>query len=287
MSARSVSSPARASLAVIVTALLLIVLATTAALAQPLPPELTQPVNDFANVIDANSRRQMESEIRALEQASGDAVVVATVDTFAPYATIEDYAVKMFENHGRGIGQRGKDNGALIVVAVRDRRARIEVGYDLEQYITDGFAGQIIREDMAPEFRRGDYGAGVLAAVSQVIGRVAQAKNITLQGVRLPARRTAPTGGGTSFIVAIFVLFIVINALVRLGRGRRRYSRWGGGPWIGPGTWGGWNSGVGPFGGGFRGGGGFGGGFGGGGFGGGFGGFGGGRSGGGGGGAGW
>ena len=140
----------------------LIVTAPGAA-AQPLPPELTEPVNDFANVIDPDSRRAMESLIRSLQQASGDTVVVATVPTFQPYGSIEQYAVKMFENHGRGIGERGKDNGLLILVAVQDRRAHIEVGYDLEQFVTDGFAGDVIRNDMTPEFRRGNYGGGTLA----------------------------------------------------------------------------------------------------------------------------
>jgi uncharacterized protein len=271
----------RALCAAVVFALLV---GASSAAAQPLPPELTEPVNDFANVIDPESRRAMESLIRSLQQASGDAVVVATVPTFQPYGSIEEYAVKMFENRGRGIGERGKDNGVLVLVAVQDRKARIEVGYDLEQFITDGYAGDVIRNDMTPEFRRGNYGAGILAAVSRVVGRVADSKNITLQGVR-PSRQRARSGGsGGSVFLTLFVLFIVIKVIAAIIRPRRR-RRWGGGPWSG------WSSGVGPFGGGwggpFIGGGGFGGGGGGGGFGGGFGGFGGGRSGGGGASGGW
>ena len=111
----------------------------------------------------------MDALIRSLQQASGDVVVVATVDTFKPYADIREYAVKMFENRGRGIGQRGKDNGLLVLLAVNDRQVWVEVGYDLEEFITDGFAGETSRQDMAPEFRRGDYGAGLLAGVSRII----------------------------------------------------------------------------------------------------------------------
>ncbi len=248
--------------------------------AQPAPPQLTEPVNDFANVIDPQSKAALDALIRSLQQASGDVVVVATVDTFQPYASIDEYAVKMFENGGRGVGQRGKDNGLLVVLAVQDRRVRVEVGYDLEQFITDGFAGQVSREAMAPEFAQGRYGPGLLAGVSQIIGRIAERRNVTLQGVP-PVRRQQRRDDGFngSWIFTLFVLFIIFNGII--GRLRRRRRRWGG-------PFGGWSSGVGPFGGGF-GGGGFGGGFGGGGggFGGGFGGFGGGRSGGGGGGAGW
>ena len=90
--------------------------------AQPLPPELTKPVNDFANVVDATSEAEIERRILALQSASGDVVVVATIDTFQPYADIQEYAVKMFENRGRGIGAKPKDNGLLVLLAVRDRR---------------------------------------------------------------------------------------------------------------------------------------------------------------------
>jgi uncharacterized protein len=236
------------------------------------PPQLTQPVNDFAGVVDAASAAEMEMLIRSLQQASGDVVVVATVKTFKPYADIREYAVRMFENGGRGIGQRGRDNGLLVVLAVDDRQVWVEVGYDLEEFITDGFAGETSRQYMAPEFRQGNYGAGLLAGTSRLIDRIAERRNVTLQGVRRePVARD--TGAGGNLLFALFVLFIVINALV--GRTRRRRFRrgWGGPPM--------WTSGVGPFGGGF------GGSRGGGGFGGGFGGFGGGRSGGGGGGASW
>ena len=260
--------------------MLSLVAVTATAAAQELPPELTQPVNDFAHVIDAQSAQTMEALIRSLQQASGDVVVVATVPTFKPYGDIREYAVKMFENHGRGIGQRGKDNGVLILLAVDDKQVWIEVGYDLEQFVTDGFSGETSRQYMAPEFRRGDYGAGLLAGVSRVVARIANGRNVTLQGVRPEPDRGAPSvGSGGNVVFALFVLFIVLNMI---GRTRRR-GRFPGG-W-GTGGWSGWNSGVGPFGGGGWGGG-LGGG-GGGGFGGGFGGFGGGRSGGGGGGAGW
>ena len=245
--------------------------------AQPAPPALTQPVNDFANVVDAESAREMDRRIRALQEATGDVVVVATVKTFQPYSTIDEYAVKMFENGGRGIGQKGKDNGALIVLAVKDRQVWIEVGYDLEEFITDGFAGETSRQYMVPEFRRGAYGAGLLAGASRVISRIAEARNITLQGVRPTRRRDVDfESGGHWLLILLLIVFVVLKLIARiLGFGRRRrFSRrgWGG-------YHGGWSSGVGPFGGS--------GGFGGGGFGGGFGGFGGGRSGGGGGGASW
>jgi uncharacterized protein len=252
----------------------------TDARAQPAPPLLTNPVHDFADVIDEASERELDRRIRALQSATGDVVVVATVQTFQPFADIREYAVKMFENGGRGIGERGKDNGLLIVVAVQDRKVDIEVGYTLEEFITDGFAGETIRQTMAPLFRSGNYGAGLVAGTTRIINRIAERRGVTLQDV---PQEAVPPETSSGFPFWIFIVWIIIMIVSSRGR-RRRRGFWGGGPWSG------WNSGVGPFGGGGRFGGGFGG-FGGGGFGGrgggGFGGFGGGRSGGGGASGGW
>ena len=255
------------------------------AAAQPAPPVLTGPVNDFAKVIDPNSERELERLVAALRTATEDVIVIATVPTFQPYPTIEEYAVKMFENGGKGIGERSKDNGLLIVVAVEDRRVRIETGYELEGFIPDGYAGQTIREQMLPAFRQGQYGRGLIAGTTRLVHRIAEQRGASLTNLPEPpapvaqARRT-PSDGDFPGVLVFIVLLLVFMLLTRRRRRRRRY--WGGGPWSG------WNSGVGPFGGGF---GGFGGGFGGfggrGGGGGGFGGFGGGRSGGGGASGGW
>jgi uncharacterized protein len=256
----------------------------TSAWAQPETPELTRPVNDFANVIDPASAGQLDSLIRALQEATGDVVVVATVDSLQG-DDLNAYAERMFRNRGKGIGQSGKDNGLLVLVAVKDRQIKLETGYDLEQFITDGFAGETIRQEITPRFRQGAYGAGLVAGVQRIIGRIGEGRNVAISGApRTPERRRSQGGGsGGNIFILLIVLVILINGIAgRLGRRRRR--RWGGGPWSG------WHSGVGPFGGGFGGsGGGFGGGFGGfgGGGGGGFGGFGGGRSGGGGAGGSW
>jgi uncharacterized protein len=240
-------------------------------------PELTQPVNDFAHIIDPSSAARMDGIIRQLQAATGDVVVVATVKTIEPYGDIREYANKLFENHGRGIGQKGKDNGVLILLALDQRKVWIEVGYSLEQWITDGFAGETSRQFMVPEFRAGRYGAGLLAGTERIIGRIAEGRNVSLQGVR-PVREPSGSRGGLPISFSTIVLiFIAIMIISRIGGGPRGgIRRWGVGPW------GGWSSGVGPFGGGWGGGSG-----GGGGFGGGFGGFGGGSSGGGGGGASW
>ena len=200
--------------------------------------------------------------------------------TFKPYGDISEYAVKMFENGGRGIGAKGKDNGLLIVVAVEDRRVKVEVGYDLEQFITDGFAGETIREMMTPEFRNGNYGAGLLAGATRIINRIAERRGVTLQNVPADRRRR----GGPPAWLSVVGMIVVLDP----HRDPLQQPRPGAGAASGAAGRGaagtvasGHLAAAGGFGGGFGGfgGGGFGGGGGGGG---GFGGFGGGRSGGGG-----
>jgi uncharacterized protein len=254
--------------------LLLLVLLALPARAQNLP-ELTAPVNDFAHVIDAQSAAGIERLSRALKSASGDVVVVATVPTIEPYGDIHEYATKLFANGGRGIGEKGKNNGVLILLALKQRKVWIEVGYGLEEWITDRFAGETSRQYMVPEFQAGSYGTGLLVGTARVVGRIAKGKNLKLD-VQVP-QEEEPDGQPSSF--PLWLPIVILVALLI-------FSRIGGGPgagllFWGLGPWSRWSSGVGPFGGGH------GGGFGGGGFGGGFGGFGGGSSGGGGGGAGW
>jgi uncharacterized protein len=246
---------------------------------QQSPPELTAPVNDFANVINGDAEDRLSTLIRALQAASGDVIVVATIKTFQPAADIRVYANEMFENHGKGIGQKGKDNGILVLLAVDDREVWAEVGYDLESIITDGFAGETSRQTMVPYFKQGDYGGGLLAGVTVFAQRIARARNVSLDGVSLePPARSAPIIRFAP-IPTLFMMFVIlhlIRSFVRgATRGGRRRRRWGSG--VGPfgsgyGGWSGgssgWSSGGGSFGGGFSG-------------------FGGGRSGGGGGGASW
>lgn len=250
-------------------------LCLTASAAQELPA-LTAPVNDFAHVIDATSASGIERLSRALKMASGDVVVVATVPTIAGFGSIDEYATKLFENNGKGIGAKDKDNGLLIVLALKERRIRIQPGYGLEPFITDRFAGETIRQYMTPEFRNGGYGQGLLVGTARIVGRIAKARGVTLQDVQLPADEE-PQERGSNFPLALpVIIFIIILVVSRIGGGPGAgMLLWGLGPWSR------WSSGVGPFGGGR------GGGFGGGGFGGGFGGFGGGGSGGGGASGGW
>jgi uncharacterized protein len=241
--------------------------------AQPPPPQLTGPVNDFAGVIDPESAREIERLSRALEAASGDIVVVATVKTVQPWGAIQSYATEMFENRGQGLGTRATDNGLLILLAVDDRQVWIEVGYGLEGAVTDGFAGETSRRVMAPYFRRGEYGQGLRAGTARIVERIAADRNVTVTGVevRNAPRQTSDPLSLRGVMPLLILLFVVLPMLNRLGGRRRRRSwrggigrwgggyyggTWGGGSSWGGGSWGGSSGGFGGFGGGRSGGGG-------------------------------
>jgi uncharacterized protein len=232
-------------------------------------PALTGTVNDYARIVDESSVVELDRRIRALHDATGDTIVIATVPTFKPYGSIDEYAVKMFENGGRGIGDKDKDNGILIVVAVQDRALRIEVGYGLEDIVPDGFAGEV-RDTIRPKFRDGRYGEGLLSGTTALINRIAEKRGIAVPDVPIERTRKVTRSGRGFPLGSIVWIILAIIIISRSNRPRRR-RYWGGGPWSN------WTGGVGGFGGGGFGGGGFGGGGGGG-----FGGFGGGGSGGGG-----
>ncbi|AMY11405.1 hypothetical protein LuPra_04655 [Luteitalea pratensis] len=260
---------------------LLWVVSTASAAAQDVLPPLTRPVNDFANVIDPASEARLDDLIRRLQSATGDTIVVATRDAMAPFADERELAVKWYENGGRGIGDKDKDAGILFVLLPKDRAVWIEVGYGLEGAITDGFSGSVSRELMAPAFREGRYGDGLVAGVTAVVERVAKERNVSLGDLPAAPRAQSRQGRGIPLwlLVLLLVLFLWLSSRGGGGGGRRRRGSMWGPAWSGLGT--GMMTGgtIGGFGGGGFGGGSFGGG--------GFGGFGGGSSGGGGGGAHW
>lgn len=222
-------------------------------------PEPIGFVNDFAHVIPDDVEAQITALVTELKQKTGAEVTVVTIDSIGDYDYV-DYAIRLFEKWG--IGKRGKDNGVLIFLTVKERKARIEVGYGLEGILPDITAGRIFRNDMVPELQRNDFGAGLLAGVRAIVGVIAEDAGVEITGAIRSRLSRRPEEGDFSFTTLIIIIVILI-ILARSGL-------------LGPVLY------SGGLGGGRYRGGGWGGGFGGGGFGGGFGGFGGGRSGGGG-----
>lgn len=230
-------------------------------------------VSDFANVVDTQSREAAEQYCYKLEQATGVQMALVTVDSLDG-APIEDFANDLLRKWG--VGHKGQNDGLLLLLAIKDRKERVEVGYGLEPILPDGFVGDVA-VDMRPLLRQGQYGAALLQGAESMGSRVAAAKHVSLDfEMQRPHPREVSRGPHIPFpLIIIGIVFLLF--LMRRGGG-------GGGSFItgmilgnllGGGGRGGW------------GGGGFGGFDGGGGGGGGFGGFGGGDSGGGGASSGW
>ncbi len=226
-------------------------------------------VSDFAGVVDPASRDSIAAIASELREKTGAELAVVTLPDLGG-DEIEPVAVDLFASWG--IGKRGKDEGVLILLASKERRLRIEVGYGLEGILPDGLSGSIIRRVMAPEMAQGQIGGGLHRGASVIAGIIAKDRGVAITGA-LPVPDEEDGGGQGNrsvFLIGLFVV-IVLSNLLRAGA---RRSGWGAGrgPWGGGGGYGGMFGGFGGMGGGFGGGGG----------GGGFGGFGGGRSGGGG-----
>ncbi|MGA2775787.1 MAG: TPM domain-containing protein [Candidatus Omnitrophota bacterium] len=220
-------------------------------------------VNDFAKVIDKGNTDKLSSLIEEVEQKTTTEIAVVTINSIAPYDE-KEYARLLFDNWK--LGKKGKDNGVLVLLSVKERRWRIETGYGVEGVLPDGLCGEIGRNYMVPYFKEGKYGEGLYQGICAIANIIAKDTHVTLAGLgnfeeittENQSSSSMPNALGTLVIIIIIVLFIVIS---NLGTYRNRYS---GGGYYG-GSWGGGfgsgGGGFGGFGGGGGGGGGAGGGF--------------------------
>lgn len=129
-------------------------------------PYLTGRVTDHADILAPETRKIISEKLKGHEERTGNQIAVLTVPSLQGEG-IEEYAVAVFQEWK--LGQKGKDNGLLLVVAPVERRMRIEVGYGLEGTISDGLAGRIIRDVISPKFKAGDYNGGIEAGVQAII----------------------------------------------------------------------------------------------------------------------
>jgi uncharacterized protein len=129
-------------------------------------PPLTGRVVDDAGVLDASTQSQLTDMLAAHERTTGEQVVVVTLASLQGFS-IEDFGYQL----GRywGIGQKGKNNGVLLIVAPKEHKVRIEVGYGLEGQLTDATSRRIVENDILPSFKRGDFNVGVLAGTSSIL----------------------------------------------------------------------------------------------------------------------
>ena len=234
---------------------LLLLIASPLARALEVPP-LRGRVNDYAGVMSQDQVRTLESQLAQFEQETGHQIAVLTIPTLDG-EDIEGFSIRVAENWK--IGKKGFDNGVNLLVAVKDRKLRLEVGYGLEGVLPDAIADRIIRDYIVPRFRAQDYAGGVIAGIDAVQKVIKQEP--LPESARKPNQ--APRSGFNS--LAMFAIAFVIFALMAFSSGRRsRNQMWsgrgrryppifwggGGGGFGGGGSGGGFSGGGGGFGGG-------------------------------------
>lgn len=218
----------------------------------PIPPINGSHIIDQAGIIDASTMDILERTIQVHEDSTSNQIMVLTIPKL-DNETIEQYAVRAYSQYRLGTADR--DNGVLLVVSMAEKKIRIEVGYGLEGALNDAMAGRIIRNDISPEFKSGNFSKGILSGVHSIISAI--------QGEYVADAQEYQGGGsmGPLILVAIiFIIFIIISAIVKSGggggnsRGGGWYSggyRSYGGGWGGSsgGSWGGggWSGGGGGF----------------------------------------
>ena len=157
-------------------------------------------VVDSAGVLSPADRAQIETMIAGLEQEKGSQLIVFTIDSTAP-ETIEQLGIRLAE--AWKVGRQRVDDGAILIVAVKDHAARIEVGYGLEGVLPDAISNRIIQEQMLPHFREDDYGTGIRSGVDALIR--------TIRKEPLPPASAATHRGpasGSLMNAFIFFLFV-------------------------------------------------------------------------------
>jgi uncharacterized protein len=181
-------------------------------------------VSDFARVIDPASHAALENYCGRVEALTGAQIAVVTLDTLSG-EPLEDVAVSLFKKWG--IGKKTTDEGILLLLVVRDRRLRLEVGYGLEPTIPDSVAGDILRS-MGPILRESRYGEASVHAVQQVASLIAAAKGVAIDAtLPQPTRRAARSGSPWPFL--LFGGFFLFWLLAGIGGGGGRRGGRGGG----------------------------------------------------------
>jgi uncharacterized protein len=199
--------------------LLLIIISYTVSLCfaqRELPEKPGSWVNDYAGVLSPAQVSELDGMLSSLEKRSSNQILIAIFKKMPENTYIEDYAVKLYGKWRPGLAR--EDNGLLILLFIDDGQVRIEVGYGLEEVITDAQSGSVIRNQMTPYFRTGDYYAGLKAALDVLIPAAEGKYQIPLEG-ESGKRDKTPFGQ----YITLFILFLILSRIFR----RRRYTSYG------------------------------------------------------------
>lgn len=177
-------------------------------------------VEDYADVINSSDEQSLNGILQELEQKTSAQYIILTIQS-TEGVPIEQFAVEHAQKWG--LGQKGKDNGMLFVLAARDRRYRFEVGYGLEGFITDQYCGRVGREVLAPLLKKDQYSKGIYEANLQIVKKIANESGISLTG--MPKLAPVPERGRRSgapccgTILPLLLLIILFTGMGGRGMG--------------------------------------------------------------------
>jgi len=208
---------------------LLLICALPALAAEPSYPALTGRVVDGANLLAPDAKQRIEDKLKAHEDKTSDQVVVATLPSLQDI-TIEDFANGLFRHWQ--LGQKAKNNGVLLIVAPKERKVRIEVGYGLEGALTDALSKVIITTAIAPKFKTGDFAGGIEAGVDAILTILAGDAEEWQR--RAEVRSDESTlGEDIAVVIGMILIFLFIVSFLRglsqqggTRRHRLRNGRW-------------------------------------------------------------
>ena len=196
-----------------------------AALSVPalVPPAMNGPVNDYAGLLDSAEKRQLTDFLTNLSDTKGIQIAVLTLPSLEG-DDLERFSIRTAEQWK--LGKKGEDNGALLLIAVAEKKIRIEVGYGLESTLTDMQSGSIIRNIIAPAFRSGNYGKGIIGAVQTMANLAAGDVGDIDESYASEISDDDPAAASRPSAFVLFLFFVFM--MIAMNRRRRHFGRYRG-----------------------------------------------------------
>ena len=207
---RSISKP------IIAWAFMLLVFSAAAAgHALEIPSLPAAPVVDLAGIVDSGAEAKLNRYLKELQTKTGAQMAILTITSLEGQA-IEDFSISIAHDRWK-LGQKRKDNGVLMVVALSDKKYRIEIGYGLEGLLPDSLVGSIGRQYLVPYFKKGDYSTGIYAAAVIMANEIARDAGVEITGLpavkqAYPAKKSRKSPGilGKIFSLLFFVIMVIL-----------------------------------------------------------------------------
>jgi uncharacterized protein len=208
--------------------------------AEVIPPKPTAYFNDYANVVPKDKATTLNEKLAQFERDTSNQIVVVVYPKMESDSDVFDYSYRVKEKWG--VGQKGKNNGAVLFVFVQDRKMYLHTNYGLEGALPDATAKDITERVIKPHFKTGDYAGGLEAGINAIIQ--ATRGEYTGTGETVQEKRTPGPASSGCGPLGFLVMLIIVLTIIRLGRRRGGYGYTGmGGPFISSGWGGGWSGG--------------------------------------------